>query len=527
MRTKNGRQVKIMSHVSKDSGTTSAAAIYISLFGFALIAAFLLFFANTSIWFDEANYLLISRAIAKTGYPVWGESPKLFLDNPPGLLYVISVINSLVGNNLFVLRIIYSVTSVVTPLIALFVYIRRQNLNLLLLSVSLLFCAVTTYFLMELVQIRMDLPLAALSFLALILVAISESQLKQKEPSAKLTLVLLCGVSALAFFTKYQAVCLTGTLVLRTLCDYRKPAAWLPLIAHLLGAIISISGLTILVRSNPFEPGIATLLSHVIFRLDAIGRTGVVTFDIQSHWGILKKIIPMIAVPVVVFAVVNFKARNWRSDSLLILCFLMVVVVVAFNLAVDHAPGAGGYYMIQAALPLGYIYAWSFNSVLHTRRVGAIVAMVVALAFHSILNFEVGWGLPQRFGYGWMDLVGPIGRLDQGKLVAASLAPFLRPDEMLLLDSWHYQNAGVGYWLSRSSLDCDYLLDMGPKTAENLLEQEGPRRVGSVVFSGQESLSRLRSKEWAGVNALLARDFVRSSQVENALDWTIYLRRRD
>ena len=183
--------------------------------------------------------------------------------------------------------------------------------------------------------------------------------------------------------------------------------------------------------------------------------------------------------------------------------------------------------MIQAALPLGYIYAWSFNSVLHTRRVGAIVAMVVALAFHSILNFEVGWGLPQRFGYGWMDLVGPIGRLDQGKLVAASLAPFLRPDEMLLLDSWHYQNGGIPYWLNRSSLDYAYLLDIGPEKAESLLEQEGPRRVGSVIFFGQESLLRLRSREWAGVDALLAQDFVRSLQVENAPGWTIYLRRHD
>jgi hypothetical protein len=242
---------------------------------------------------------------------------------------------------------------------------------------------------------------------------------------------------------------------------------------------------------------------------------------------VLKKIIPMVAVPAGVFAIINCKTRNWRSDALLQLCFLMVVVVVAFNLAVDRAPGAGRYYMIQAALPLGYIYAWSFNSLVRARRVGAIAAMLAALAFHSILNFDVGWGLPQRFGNGWKDLAGPVGRLDQGKLVAASLAPFLRPDEMLLLDSWRYQNAGIPYWLNRSSVDYGYLLDMGPKRAENLLEQEGPRRVGSVVLFGQESLSRLRSREWAGVDALLAQEFVRSLQVENASDWTIYLRRHD
>jgi hypothetical protein len=98
---------------------------------------------------------------------------------------------------------------------------------------------------------------------------------------------------------------------------------------------------------------------------------------------------------------------------------------------------------------------------------------------------------------------------------------------MLLLDSWHYQNGGIPYWLNRSSLDYAYLLDIGPQKAESLLEQEGPRRVGSVIFFGQESLLRLRSREWAGVDALLAQDFVRSLQVENAPGWTIYLRRHD
>jgi hypothetical protein len=183
--------------------------------------------------------------------------------------------------------------------------------------------------------------------------------------------------------------------------------------------------------------------------------------------------------------------------------------------------------MIQAALPLGYIYAWSFTSLFHAPRVATIAAMLAALAFHSILNFDLGWGLPQRFGNGWRDLVGPVGRLDQGKLVAASLAPFLRSDEMLLLDSWHYQNGAIAYWLNRSSIDYGYLLDMGPKRAENRLEQEGPRRIGSVIFSGQESLSRLTSRDWTAVNALLTQDFGRSLQVESAPGWTIYLRRHD
>jgi hypothetical protein len=82
--------VKITSHISQDEGTALGAAIFIFIFAFVLIATFLLFFGHTSIWFDEANYLLISRAIAKTGYPIWGPvNPTLFLDNPLGWLHLI------------------------------------------------------------------------------------------------------------------------------------------------------------------------------------------------------------------------------------------------------------------------------------------------------------------------------------------------------------------------------------------------------------------------------------------------------
>jgi hypothetical protein len=499
------------------------AAILILIIAVALIATFLLLFGDTSVWFDEANYLQISRQISITGYPFWPdvEKPRLFLDSPPGLLYAISVLNGVVGDNLFLLRIVYSVTCVATPFIGLFLYIRRMKLDLLLLSVTLLFCSMTFYYIRELVQIRMDLPLAALSFLTLLLAATWEDQFQHRESSLKwLTLGLLCGISALAFFTKYQAICLTGTLGLYALCrNPRRLASWLPLIAHLLGAAIGILAVVILVK-----PGIGPLF-FISRRFDILGVLEVNSLiDERGHWGVFKKIIPMVAVPAVVFTIVNWGSRNWKNEPLLLLCVLMVLVVIAFNLVVHRGPGAGHYYMTQAALPLGYIYAWSFNCLFHARRVGVIAAMLAALAFHSIINVNVAGGSQTRWGYGWMDLVGPVGRLDQAKLVSARLAPSLGPEEVLLLDDWGFQNAAVPYWLNR--LRYSYLTTMEPIKVEKLLEQKGPHRVGAVIFRGQYTLTLLRRPEWAEVDALLSREFVRL-QVENAPDWTIYIQRAE
>jgi hypothetical protein len=448
------------------------------------------------------------------------DKPRLFLDSPPGLLYAISFINGIVGDNLFLLRIVYGVTCVAIPFIALLLYIRMMNLGLLLLSVTLLFCSMTFYYIRELVQVRMDLPLAALSFVALLLVATWEEQSQHRESASKwLTLGVLCGISALAFFTKYQAVCLTGALGLYTI--FRNPrllASWFPLIAHLLGAAIGILAVLILVK-----PGIAALLMYVFEMLDVHGVSKINSLiDEQGHWSVFKKIIPMVAVPVVVFTMVNWGSRNWKNEPLLLLCVLMVLVVIAFNLAVHRGPGAGHYYMTQAALPLAYIYAWSFNCLFNARRVGAIAAMLAALTFHSIINVNVAGGSPERWGYGWMDLVGPVGRLDQAKLVATSLAPSLGPEEVLLLDDW---DAAVPYWLNHLRYSYN-LNNMGPVRAEKLLEQRGPNRVGAVIIRSQDTLTLLRRSEWAEVDAMLSREFVRL-RVENAPDWSIHVRRAE
>ena len=151
---------------------------YIYLFlAITIFAAFFLLFGHTSLWYDEANYLVIASAIQETGYPIWlgdPDTPAMFLGSPPGLLYLISIFSKYVTNDLFLLRLINSFVFLVIAFLALFIYIRKKGMDFILLSLTALFCAFTYYFIVELVQVRMDLPLAALSFLVLVIAALAE-----------------------------------------------------------------------------------------------------------------------------------------------------------------------------------------------------------------------------------------------------------------------------------------------------------------------------------------------------------------
>src|SRR5262249_35381574 len=213
---------------SNEVGSASTSYLRYSFLVLAImiIAAFFLLFGQTSIWYDEANYLVLAGAIREVGYPIWfddPDKPSIFIDSPPGLLYLISVFSTYVTTDLFLLRLSNGLVFLLIAFLTLGIYIRRKGLDMILLSSTAIFCAVTYFFIVELVQVRMDLPLAALTFSVLILVALAEEELKEhSERKLKalanrrlfLTIALLICASSLSFLTKYQAICVTACLFL-------------------------------------------------------------------------------------------------------------------------------------------------------------------------------------------------------------------------------------------------------------------------------------------------------------------------
>jgi len=500
-----------------------------------IITIFFLLFGQTSIWFDEANYLVLAGAIREVGYPIWfddPDKPSIFIDSPPGLLYLLSVFSTYVTADLLLIRLSNGLVFLLIAFLTLGIYIRRKGLDMILLSLTAIFCAVTYFFIVELVQVRMDLPLAALTFSVLILVALAEEELKEHyERKLKalanwrlfLTIALLIFASSLLFLMKYQAICVTACLFLSVVLyqDFRRLACWLPLIAHISGIAIGMLLLLAMVISNPFVPA-AEVFDHIAFDFNRAASLPFVTAYYPSRIvAVIEGIFPKIIIPAIIFgdAMATIRSKS-GLDPLLRLSLLMVVIVIAFNLAVHRIPGGGGRYMIQAVPPLGYLTAHAVNSLLRARRRWYVLIVACMLTVHALLNIKVGGGGPER-STAWLDdLVGPFGRVDAGKVVAANVAPLLRSEEILLLGG--KQSRVIPYWLNRP-VGYGYLygyLDMDPIRAESLLNQKGPRRVGALVFFGEE---KPRFEEWSRVEALLARDFVRA-RVENVPGWTVYRR---
>src|SRR5262245_45157135 len=164
------------------SATSLLWTYFVLLLAITLIVAFLVCFGHAPVWYDEANYLVIAGAIRETGYPIWfsdPDKPAFFLDSHPALLYLVSYISKYITNDLFLIRLANSALFALLAFLSLTIYIQKQALDAILLSVTALFCAITYFFVIELIQVRMDFPLATLSFMTLILVALAEEELKE------------------------------------------------------------------------------------------------------------------------------------------------------------------------------------------------------------------------------------------------------------------------------------------------------------------------------------------------------------
>jgi hypothetical protein len=186
-------------------------------------------------------------------------------------------------------------------------------------------------------------------------------------------------------------------------------------------------------------------------------------------------------------------------------------------------PGAGNYYMIQAAFPLAYLTARSIVVLAEVSGTATLVAVAVG-TLNLFVTLPAGDRSLQRWGAGLPSLVDGIVRPDQSRIVARQIAEQLRPGEIVLLDSWRAQARQVPYWLQRSS-GYGYLIEMSPQTADRLLQREGSNRVAFIVFSGSSEFATLKRPEWAQTWSLIEMNFELLDRASTP-DWYVY-RRKD
>jgi hypothetical protein len=502
---------------SPNKSRLSRPVVLLLLPSIVIVLTFLLVYVRHPVWNDEASYLTLAASIQNTGYPVWfwdPEKPELFLNSPPALLYFISFFPTWISSNVVWTRTLFSMLFGLTPFAFLAIRAFRTGASLFAIYATALFAACSGFFLLELVQIRLDLPLACLCCLVLVLYADASDCACGAERRSWLWLSLssLFALSVLSFLTKFQAMCLAGALSLDVMLAYfslrRRAISWLAFCTHMAGAGTAIA---IFAWWSSFsEYGSSVALSNTI-DTNVVGRifpSDDLTLEITVLLSVAKQILVKTIVPITVLTIACVLGKIDWSERLFRLFALFAAMVVAFNLTVYRMPGAGNYYMTLATIPLGYILGRSFESLYaSSQRSSATWALAALLVLHGVLN------------------VPPISRAlrpDVDRMVAKQIGAVLQSGDLLLLDN-DARSRTIPFLLHRFDR-YGFFFSIDPSRVENLLQRDGSGRVGALVFL-EQSLAQLRSEKWSAVAALIGRKFFRAPQVGSPPEFVVFIRR--
>src|SRR5262249_15983475 len=142
-----------------------------------------------------------------------------------------------------------------------------------------------------------------------------------------------------------------------------------------------------------------------------------------------------------------------------------------------------------------------------SQRASATWALAALLILHGVLN------VPPVTG---------VLRPDVDRMVAEQIDPILQSEDLLLLDN-DARSRTIPFLLHRFDRYVFFFF-IEPSRVENLLQRDGPGRVGAVVFL-EQSLAQLRSEKWSAVAALIGRKFFRAPQVGSPSQFVVFLRR--
>ena len=491
------------------------------------VAAFVLIAGRTQLWYDEANYLVIAQNIKRIGLPVFYWLPaqlSLFLDSPPALFYFLSLLPSWVLNDPPLVRAVYAVVASAVLFGPLWYHLRGTIGAWRTIATTAILAATTGYLLIESIQVRMDLPLSALTFAVLIFVAqVDTAVVTARVRDTALPCLAIFVFSSLAYLTKYQAVCLTGSLLLWGLTRFSNPRKLISVaLAHILG--MAAATIVLMAISWTFGGSADTsILDNFRHNLGRIFSGGPASSDYQQLWPTLSIVSAKLAIPALAAATALLSGKiRLAQEPLLSLCVYLSLMVAAFNLIMFRMPGGGDYYMVQAAVPLAYVTARSIGALVPGGRV--LILTLVAAAINLGASLPLGSDPPQRWSAGLLAIRSGLTQADQTRAVADAIRQHVRPGQTILMDDWQYQAHTLSYWLD-SAAPSGYLLEMQPEQAAHLIGLTGTGQVGAIAFVGSGAIQTLQDGKWAQVWQQITANFVETS-IAGSPDWHVYLRRQ-
>jgi hypothetical protein len=285
--------------------------------------------------------------------------------------------------------------------------------------------------------------------------------------------------------------------------------------------VLGMGTVTLVAASSVSGGDAQPLAANLLYNLDRIFGVQDLRAEGENFLANVTEVASKVSLPLVLLLVAATVGRVQVSkEPLLLLSFALSMAVAAFNVVVFRMPGAGTYYMTQAAIPLAYIAARSIVAICGTEK---LVVAGAAIGLNALASLPIGLDALPRFDAGLSGITTGITKADQTRLVANALAPLLGAEDIVLLDGWQFQSRALPYWLGRWS-NYGYLLDMEPDAAAKLLAGTGTNRIAAVAFLGDGAEEILRGDKWLSVAMTVKTSFVELN-VPEAPDWRVMIRK--
>lgn len=501
------------------------------------VAEFFLLGLGGPLTYDEANYLQLAMQIRESGWPIWfwhPDRPAIFAASPPLILYALAAVQTLFGNGAAGARFLYFGLCAV-PATGLVYWLTRRDAGPVGGATSASLMLLSGVWIFEMVRVRFDLPLAAVGFALLYLLAegLSTSESSHAR-SWRWRAIAIAALSILGITIKYQFATVTGTILL--VCGWVLITAKNPqqrrqavtyLGVHLLSLALAIFGLWLFYQAaaGAIANDSSTLTNAIEGQVgNRILPTGNIVREVSMLLEKLGLIAIKIGIPIVlVFCVALGNGPSREGDreasssdtttnayfsltegTMLAFCLM----VVAFNVLTYRIFG-GQHYMTQLMPPLAYLFGCACARlgrwpVANVWRIGILVGV---FALHAVANVPNG---------------SAFLRPDDDRAVAAYLQSRLAPTDLVMMGNAH-QSRHIPFFLGRAA-NYGFLWNMSPEAAQAILTETSDRAVGALVLPRQLERFFWRDPRWQDVRTIVETSFEPAPAI-GSKTYSVYLRR--
>jgi 4-amino-4-deoxy-L-arabinose transferase-like glycosyltransferase len=317
-----------------------------------------LVYLRTDLTYDEAVYLRLARTIAECGLPLRRAYEdfsrfRLFENSPPLILYVASLSQKVFPGDDVPARLVH-LAAFVLPTYLMVWWVGRVAFGAWAAFASLVVLLTNGSFVRATTHVLLNIPLGLFACMGLL----AFYHASRSPPRRLSSLVLMALTTALAVWTKYQAVCVAAAIVAYVMYTVatRGHVGLRPMVLPL--SVMVVSGATAVIALIWFfwafggREGLATMLTLNAGRISAASMS---MLEIaRAVMGTARECERTLGAAVLLLGAFAVCVEQ-RHRGLLVLLAGYVAATIAFNLILFRLPGAGSSYLDSAVPALALL----------------------------------------------------------------------------------------------------------------------------------------------------------------------------